>query len=478
MGRRRRSAAGRVARAVLLVLSGWVVLSLAVASTDARSAARSRASACGGGSSSSSLYFYGAGTPVSDTNAAVCETGRVEVSFTSAQAPGCTAGPCGYTGSEVWQPQGGGSLDLVAFRTRGRRRLSATLFLGGPDTVQAAVQRSGANGQTAACSDRSDDQGAGFFTPAVHGGRLVLRLAEPGASVFGTRCAGPLDVDLGAALPAATISVRQIMRGGGVIDLRGTRRFAAHGFSGMVRSNLVLRLARPRTTHRSSRLPPGTRRSRPMRSITVNYRLQNLRGSAVADVRALSDPGECGPFDACGLSGVITTDPGAARGGFFSVSASTSAARPRRDLLAAVGLSARGNPAGIGVFGGGEAQLRGTVAADLRQEGECRDQTRLTGGSLQLGVHAGGLGVSFASLSSQAADSLRTRCPGPDLGQHVLARSTLARTALRRRLLTVALQDGARFSDGPYVVRTRSSLVLTLRRVSVKTQTYREPLPP
>jgi hypothetical protein len=68
----------------------------------------------------------------------------------------------------------------------------------------------------------------------------------------------------------------------------------------------------------------------------------------VADVRALSDPGECGPFDACGLGGGITVAPGAARGGSVSLFASASATRPGRDLLAAVGLSAHGNPAGIG----------------------------------------------------------------------------------------------------------------------------------
>jgi hypothetical protein len=157
--------------------------------------------------------------------------------------------------------------------------------------------------------------------------------------------------------------------------------------------------------------------------------------------------------------------------------AGVSAARPRRDLLAAVGLSAHGNPAGIGVGGGGEQSVHGTVAADLRQDGECRDQTRVSAASVQLHSHAGRLLVSLSPVSTQAIDPLRTRCPGPELGQHMLTHATLARAALRRRVLTVVLHGDA-FSDGPYRVRTRSTLVLTLRRVRVRTQTYRIPSPP
>lgn len=213
------------------------------------------------------------------------------------------------------------------------------------------------------------------------------------------------------------------------------------------------------------------------RQITVIYRVQRLRGSAVADVRTLSDPGECGPFDACGLNGVITITPGSVRGGSFTLFAAASAARRERDLLAAVGLSANGNPAGIGVFGGGGAAVRGTITADLNQGVACRDQARLAAVAAQLRSRAAGLLVSLSPQSSRAVDPLRTRCPGPNLGQHAFTSSTLRRGALRGRLLTVALH-GNSFGDGPYRVRTRSTLILTLRRVRVRVLTYRVPSPP
>jgi hypothetical protein len=244
-----------------------------------------------------------------------------------------------------------------------------------------------------------------------------------------------------------------------------------------VRSTLILHLGRAKVTHRSTGSTSRPGRGRRFRQITVTYRLERLRGSAVADVRALSDPGECGPFDACGLSGAITIAPGPARGGFFSLFAGASAARPERDLLAAVGLGANGNPAGIGVFGGGIQRVRGTVTAALDEGAACRDQAGLSAVAVQLGSRAGSLLVSLSPQSSRAVDPLRTRCPGPELGQHELASATLSRGALHGQVVTVAL-DGNAFGDGPYRVRTRSTLILTLRRVRVRTATYRVPSPP
>jgi hypothetical protein len=80
-------------------------------------------------------------------------------------------------------------------------------------------------------------------------------------------------------------------------------------------------------------------------------------------------------------------------------------------------------------------------------------------------------------VSTSGTDPLRTRCPGPELGQHALTSATLPRGALRRQAVTVALKGNA-FGDGPYRVRTRSTMTLTLRRVRVRTLTYRIPSPP
>jgi hypothetical protein len=427
-------------------------------------------------SSSSSIGLPGGAKILSETDVPVCLTGQVEVSFSSDSLAHCG---CGYIGTDSWQPQGGGDLDVLAYRRHGRRQFDTTLLLGGSVSGRDAVERRQPTGQTTACSDTSGSESGGFLSPPVRTGRIVVSLAQSGAASIGTRCAGPLAVDVAAALPTASISLRRIAHGGAVLDLRGTHRFATHGLSGVVRSTVVLRLGRARAAHPSHPVPapsaPG--HGQRIRAITVTYRVERLRGSAVADVRTLADPGQCGPFDACGLSGAITMAPGSAHGGSVSLFAEASAARPRRDLLAAVGLSTHGNPARIGVAGGGEQSLHGTVAADLQQGGECRDQTRLSAASIQLQSHAGGLLLSLSPVSASGTDPLRTRCPGPELGQHALTSATLPRGALRRQVVTVPLTGNA-FGDGPYRVRTRSTMILTLRRVRVRTLTYRVPSPP
>jgi hypothetical protein len=390
-------------------------------------------------SSSSSIGLPGGAKILSETDVPVCLTGQVEVSFSSDALAHCG---CGYVGTDSWQPQGGGDLDVLAYRRQGRRQFDTTLLLGGSTSGRDAVERRQPTGQTTACSDTTGADSGGFLSPPVRAGRIVVSLAQSGATLIGTRCAGPLAVDVAAALPTASISLRRIAHGGAVLDLRGTHPFAAHGLSGVVRSTVVLRLGRARATHPSSPAPapapsaPG--HGQRIRAITVSYRVERLRGSAVADVRTLTDPGQCGPFDACGLSGALTVAPASTHGGSVSLFAEASAARPRRDLLAAVGLSTHGNPARIGVAGGGAQSLHGTVAADLNQGGECRDQTRLSAASVQLQSHAGRLLISLSPVA---------------LG-------------------------GNAFGDGPYRVRTRSTMIITLRRVRVRTLTYRIPSPP
>jgi hypothetical protein len=471
MGSGRCAELGRAHRVGALAGVALCVLLLsATASGHARALA-----GCSSGSSSS-IGLPGGAKLLSEMDVPVCLTGQVEVSFSSDAMAQCG---CGYIGTDSWQPQGGGDLDVLAYRRHGRRQFDTTLLLGGSVAGRDAVERRQATGQTSACSDTTDPQSGGFLSPPVRGGRIVVSLAQSGASQIGTRCAGPLAVDVGAALPTASISLRRLTHGGGVLDLRGTHSFAAHGFAGVVRSTVVVRLGRARATHPSHPAPapsaPG--HGKRIRAITVTYRVERLRGTVVSDVRALTDPGECGPFDACGLSGTITMAPEVAPGGSVSLFASAFATRPRRDLLAAVGLSTHGNPARIGVGGGGEQSLRGTVAADLHQDGECRDQTRLSAASVQLQSHAGALLVVLSPVSTQGTDPLRTRCPGPELGQHALTSATLPRSALRGRVVTVALHGNA-FGDGPYRVTTRSTLVLTLRRVRVRIQSYRIPTPP
>jgi hypothetical protein len=442
---------------VLVVLGCWMLPPVA-----------SAASGCSNGSESQSLYAYGGrATLLSDTSIPVCTGGgRIEVSFTG--GPGAAR----YAGTESWQPPGEGNLDVLTYRANGRVVREASLILGGfGNPVQSAVERSVATGSTA-CSDSSDELNPGFFTPRVRGQRIALNLTS-GSPLFPTRCAGPLDVDLGAALPATTLSLGRVVRGRLRIDVRGVRRFSADGFSGVVRSTVVLRLGRARTMH-PLRRSPALKSGRRMRLVTVTYRVQRLRGNAVSEVSASPDAAQCGPLDACGLSGTIGFVPGAAHGGSAFLTASASARRALRDSLAALGLGAGGNRDGIAVNGGGDAPVHGAVVADLAQDGVCRDITRVSHTELALDVHGGRLRISLSPAESQAADPLRTRCPGPELGQHVLTSGTLPRSALRRRTLTVALH-GNSFTDGPYRVTARSALVLTLRRLRVRTQIFRLP---
>jgi len=428
------------------------------------------ASLCTNRGGSLSLYASGGpATPLSDTVIPVCTTGRVEVRFSGGPAAG------GYSGNESWQPQGVGELDVLMYRSHGRTVRNASLVLGGfGGPVQSAVERSAATG-AAACSDRSDGPVGGFFIPTVRGQRITLNLAS-GEPLFGTRCAGPLDVDLRTALPMVNLGLGSVLHGRLRIDLQGAHPFSAHGFSGVARSTLVLRLGRAQTAHQS---PPPTEPTsgRRTRIVNVNYQVQSLRGTAVADVRGSSDAAVCGPLDACGLSGTIDVTPGKLRGGSVYLSANAPTRRPLRDLLAAVGLGAGGNRSGIAALGGGSAHLHGAIAADLTQTQQCRDATTFNQALVLLEAHGDRVQVSLSPAQSQAADPLRTRCPGPELGDNTLTSATLPRSALRRRTLTVSLK-GRSFSDGAYGVGTHSTLVLTLRRVRVSTQTYISPSPP
>jgi hypothetical protein len=102
------------------------------------------AAGCSNGSESQSLYAYGSGaTLLSDTSIPVCAGGgRVEVSFTG--GPGAAR----YAGTESWQPQGQGDLDVLTSRIHGRIVHEASLVLGGGfgNPVQSAVERTAATG--------------------------------------------------------------------------------------------------------------------------------------------------------------------------------------------------------------------------------------------------------------------------------------------------------------------------------------------
>jgi hypothetical protein len=427
-------------------------------------------SSCSSSSGSSVFLYGGGGRLVSERDMSVCATGRLTVTFAGDPATGCAAqGLCGYAGTETWQPQNVGDLAFATFEQHGRRSTTATMILGGPgNPVLSAVQHSQATGTTTACSDQAQD-GDGFFSLPVSGARVRIGLRGADQPLLGTRCAGPLDADVAAALPSRTLTLNRLVRGDGSINLTASGRFAAHGLAGSVRSTIVLVLGRPHRASGSagSSPPPGVTRSR---LAEVTYRVTHLAGSAVAEVRSSAVAAVCGPFDACGLAGEIDIAPGTVSGGSVSLIANAALRRRTRDLLAALGVANGGNPSGVSVQGGGDASLRhGEVIADLTQGSACRDQNRLRQAAIQLRLRAGRMQILVSPSVSQAGDPLRTRCPGPELGSHQLTSASVPLTALRHPTLTVALHGGS-FSDGPYRVTTQSTLTLTLRRSGIKTQ--------
>ncbi len=423
-----------------------------------------------GSSSIISIGFTNGTKLLSDTDLQVCVTGSLTVTFAGDPATGCAAhGLCGYAGTETWQSPGLGDLDVSRLEHRGRRFDDASMFLGAPEvTARSTVRRSQANGNTSSCVDQSQGQG-GFFRLPVRGTRVSVGLTHADTPFLGTRCAGPLDADIAAALPSRIVALRRILHGRDTIDLTGIQRFAAHGLAGTVRSTIVLRLGRPRHPSSSpgSPSPPDTN---PTRLVTANYRIVRIKGSATATVRASALSAQCGPFDACGLQGTLAVTPGATSTGSAGLIANAPLSRPKRDLLAALGIGRGGNPAGIRVEGGGFASGRGQIAADVTQPGgsACRDQPGLDQVVLTLRKRADRLQISLSPGNSAAA-ALRTRCPGPALGSHQLTSASLPLRVLRRRTFTAKLTGDA-FSNGPYRVTTRSTLTVTLRRTQVTTQ--------
>jgi hypothetical protein len=461
---------------VLVAALGWVALLwFTGASSGARTArpfaARVSAPRCPSSGGESSAFLFGGGAKLlSETDLSLCVTGRLTVTFAGDRAAGCAArGLCGYAGTETWAPQDVGDLGISTFARRGRRYHTATMVIGGPGSpVLSAVQRTQATGTTTACSDRSQDD-FGVFSVPLRGSRVTIGLADADGPLLGTRCAGPLDSDITSALAARTLRLSQVLRGHSTIDLTGSQGFAANGLAGTVHSTIVLVLGRPHRSSGSGRstLPRGVKRSR---LAQVTYRVTHLGGTAIAAVRASPVAAVCGPFDACGLNGVIDVSPGTVPGGSMSLIATAPLSHPKRDLLTALGLARHGNPSGIAVLGGGDASLRGQVAAELTQQGSaCRDHVGLRHAAIALDRRAHRFTISLSPSSSQASDPLRTRCPGPELGSHQLTSASLALSVLRNRTFTVAFHGGS-FSDGPYRVTTRSTLTITLRRTRVHTQ--------
>jgi hypothetical protein len=191
----------------------------------------------------------------------------------------------------------------------------------------------------------------------------------------------------------------------------------------------------------------------------------NLAGSA--------DPAACGPLDACGVTGTITSAFGQIREGELAITAVAERRRPWRDLRTAVGLTRRGNGRRIAVIGVGAWEGGGSsgTTASIRHPDAgppCADRAAPQLGFIFLVPQASGRRAEYVNQR----DALRTRCPGPRLpdlapDDEPIATGTTPIRAFAGRRLVLRLTGDRPFAEGPYSGRIRTDLAIHVRRIRV-----------
>lgn len=407
-------------------------------------------------------FFGGAGIQ-SETSLPVTGSGALVVTFHGDQSAGCAArGLCGYSGSVTIRPGMGGDISVLKLRTH--RRVSYELYVtvGGPFSggfTLSQVERMEGGHEAGRCVDVQQENGLGSGSSS--NGVVTLGLLEAGGGSLLTRCAGPLDSDVAPATPTVALRIARLLRGRLRMSLTGSQPFAAGGFSGTVRSTIVLRIGKPSVQSSPSGgaggFPPGVKTTR-VRLVTEVLHVVRAAGQLNAAFRGTGDPTECQLIDVCGLSGTFTAalNPRRASAELF---ASGPAARPYRDFLTALGLSRRGRSSGIHVDGYINWD-GGSFGAAVRQSGLCSDTGPLGGGDVSLGTTQGRLLGSYSPNSL-----LRTRCPGPFQNPvQTLASGTSPRSDIGRNMFSLELDGTHRFGDDTYSGVSRSHLSFVLRR--------------
>ena len=448
---------------VLMALTGWLVVgsadSQAVAVRGAVPDARVVALPCSGTSGSFVTIPTGARV-VSVADIQVCATGRLTVTFSGDRAAGCaTHGLCAYHGTETWNAQGAGDLQLLTVVRHGHRSTIMTLAVGGfgPSVLSSVTRgRDGAG----VCRDR-DSPEAESMSSAVRHGRVEVRLGAPGLASLGTRCAGPLIVDVASVLAHRTVSLARLRRAHTRIDLGELARVSAGGFSGTVDSTVVLRLGRSQA--RPVPKPVADRVA------TARYRITHLAGAATAAVRASGRPA-CAPLDACGLHGTIFLTPRPSNRDTLSLQAAGPHNRSRLDLLTALGVRTGGHSAGINIFGSGVLGAEFTTRTSLTQNRRsCINRMPAERMQITIEKQRARLRIEATPFDLTGNDPLHSRCPGPRLKLEAFSSTSLPPGILRRRQFQIRLH-GISFRDGPYDVTTHSTLIATLRRTAVTTR--------
>jgi hypothetical protein len=346
----------------------------------------------------------------------------------------------GVEGTTTYRPVAQGDLFASELVTRRSGRLrSLDLFsvqgLGG--TTIAQVLRTGADGQVRRCTDARSDR----FGALAAGPQRAYTLAVPGQSGLRTRCGGPTADDLAGALPPRELAPSVLAPGSKSVDLRAERAFAGGGFTGTVRSTLVLRLTGLR---RQRTISPNPRRRPQLRRFA--YTATGGAGELALDMAVPAGAAGCDSLVLCGLAGAQRVSLAGATG------------------RAEVQIARRGGSFGF-------AQLTGaTTGASVRLP---------DGTSCEESSPAGGATISFrvrrtrieATLFALGNDTLGlARCPGPsltDLGAlRTLASGSFPRSALGRRAITLRLRGDAAFGGATARGRTRGEVVVVLRRAA------------
>jgi hypothetical protein len=416
-------------------------------------------------------------------SASVRSSGHVVVRFHGDAAADCSSlFRCDIrAGTLRWTPARRG--DLTLFRV-GRSRRGFVFLLEGSDSsarTEARVERAAADG-THVCAD-SRAQLFGVLPVQVgRAGTLIFGFGGAGGSdeavepaLFGsTHCSGPLPADVAPGLPRRTVALRALRHGPRTIDLSGSAPFSAGGLTGEVRSTLALHVRRLRPGRERSgggRRRVRRRKRQPLRTISIEYRIASVSGSVPVDVSA--NPGSCARYDACGLTGTIAASPGPAGGGEAYVTAFGRV--PVAALRRAAGLAPGPVPRKALAYGYAQwTPGRGTVQASLDRGGlpACRDSVALRQGTLVLLARGRRLIASFGSRSTGGDEILRSRCPGPligDLrGRTALASASLPRLALGRRRVVLHLLRGASLDAAGYRLRSRPDLTVVLERERIR----------
>jgi hypothetical protein len=465
-------------------------------------AAATTAAAAADAQSTSSGVFIGietGGRIVSTIETRLRVKGAVTVDFHGDEASGCAAtGLCEVSGSVTWDPSGAATLLSYGYRLHGQRYEGGFLSLGRDNpfedvepTTAARVRRAGGpDSGGGLCADAATQLFAGIGIEERPGSSLRLALAGtpdsgiPFGDVFRTRCAGPDAADFAAALPVRTVSERALRRGGGRLDFSADQPFSAGGLAGTVHSTVVFHLGESTDLDVTQQPDEPVDHVVRRRAVDASYKLESVSGQIVTGMRGLADPDLCGPLDACGLMGDVTTAPSASAGEAY-LTATASLRHSGRDLSRALGLVPGPRPGGVARYGYASwNEDSGTVTSSLTREGGggCTDSHRLSGpGIVTLQFQGDSVRASYGQAESLPEEPLRTRCPGPNIADvaasRPLAAATVPLSTFRARRVTLRLRTGAAFRAEGYSGRTQPDLTVVLRRVGVRHYIQRFDIP-